>query len=196
MNNIASDDQTPARRPRADSLRNRERLLTAAKAAFAELGADAPLEEIARRAGVGVGTLYRHFPAREALLSAVYRREVDQLCAAADRLLTERTPLEAMEAWLDQLIAYMGAKRVILPALKAASTPESEAAASSGAAITGVFGRLVEAAAAAGDIRADMTPDDIQRMLAGVSFGYDQPGWEASARRLTRVLLDGLKARR
>jgi AcrR family transcriptional regulator len=181
------------RKPRADSRRNHERLLAAAKAAFAEQGANAPLEAIARRAGVGVGTLYRHFPAREALLAAVYQEEVRQLCAAADSLLAARRPYEALEAWLGQLVDYLATKRVILPALKAASAGEAPLAASASGAIMAAMGRLAKAAAASGEIRPEVTPEDMQRLTAGLSFGYDQPGWEPSARRLIRVLMDGLK---
>src|SRR5580658_4297130 len=93
-----------ARKPRADSLRNREQLIAAAKVAFTERGAEVPLEDIARQAGLGIGTLYRHFPSRGALLAAVYSREVEQLVTAADRLLAERPPVEAVDAWLHQLV--------------------------------------------------------------------------------------------
>src|SRR5271157_3751445 len=96
-------DQTTSenlRRPRADSLRNRETLIVAAKVAFTERGAEAPLEDIARRAGVGIGTLYRHFPTREALLAAVYRREVQQLGELAEQLKSEAAPVDALRRWL------------------------------------------------------------------------------------------------
>src|ERR1700757_2078833 len=109
------------RKPRSDSLRNGEQLLAAAKAAFAEIGPEVALEEIARRAGVGIGTLYRHFPARDALLAAVYQREGEQLTASADRLLAEHPPLEAFERWLHLLVDYLATKRVVAPALQAAS---------------------------------------------------------------------------
>lgn len=182
-----------ARRPRADSLRNREQLLSAAKAAFAEVGAEVALEEIARRAGVGIGTLYRHFPTRDALLAAVYRREVDQLAASADVLLAQRPAGAALEAWLHLLVDYMATKRVIAPALRASSGEGAEVYASSGAAITEAMTRLARAAAAAGDIRPDIGPEDLYRMLMGVSHGYDRPDWEPSARRLIGVLMAGLK---
>src|ERR1700753_46787 len=107
------------RKPRADSLRNRDLLLGAAKSAFTEAGADVALEEIARRAGVGIGTLYRHFPTRGALLGAVYQREVEQLSNAADRLLAEQSGVAGPEAWLHLLIDYMATKRVVAPALQA-----------------------------------------------------------------------------
>jgi AcrR family transcriptional regulator len=182
-----------ARKPRADSLRNREQLLEAAKAAFAAAGADAPLEDIARRAGLGIGTLYRHFPDREALLAAVYRREVEQLSNSAETLLAERPPGEALRAWLHLLVHYMATKRVIAPALQASSGEGRAAYASSGPAITGAMNRLSQAAIDSGDIRSDLTPEDLFRMLMGLSYGYDRPDWEASALRLIDIMMTGLK---
>lgn len=181
------------RKPRADRLRNREQLLETAKAAFADVGAEVPLEEIARRAGVGIGTLYRHFPTRDALLAAVYRREVDQLTASAEALLAQRPAGQALEAWLHLLVDYMATKRVIAPALQASCGEGGQVYATSGAAITDAIGRLARAAAASGDIRADIGPDDLYRMLVGLSHGYDQPEWEPSARRLIAILMAGMK---
>ena len=181
------------RKPRADSLRNREQLIAAARSAFRERGADVPLEEIARSAGVGIGTLYRHFPTRPALLAAVYRREVEQLGVAADRLLAERPPGDALEAWLQRLVDYMATKRVIAPALQASPGGDATVSAA-GPSMLAAMNRLVEAAVASGDIRADLTPGDLLRLLAGVGVGYDQPGWAASARRLISILMAGLRA--
>lgn len=186
-------DQKKERKPRADSLRNREHLLETAKAAFTEIGADVALEEIARRAGVGIGTLYRHFPTRDAILAAVYQRGVEQLSASAEALSATRSPGEALEAWLHLLIDYMATKRVIAPALRASSGAGSAAYAASGTAITDAMNRLAQAAIDGGDVRADVTPEDLYRMMMGVSHGYDQPHWEASARRLVSVLMAGLK---
>ena len=183
-----------ARKPRADSLKNRERLVAAAKAAFAERGAEVPLEEIARRANVGIGTLYRHFPTREALLAAVYRREVEQLAAAADRLLAERPPLEALEAWLRQLVDYVATKRVIAPALQAAPGAGSAVYAASGPAIAGAMERVVGAAVRSGDMRADVGAGDLMRLITGLVQGYDRPDWVASTQRLIGVLMSGLRA--
>ncbi|MGC1303418.1 MAG: TetR/AcrR family transcriptional regulator [Caulobacteraceae bacterium] len=179
------------RKPRADSLRNREQLLEAAKAVFTQNGADASLEEIARRAGVGIGTLYRHFPARGDLLAAVYQRGVDQLSAAAGALLADRPPGEALEAWLHLLVDYMATKRVILPALRAVVGDDGPA--SSGPAIIDALNRLATAAMQAGVMRQDVTPDDLYRLLVAVSHGYDQPGWEPSARRMISILIAGLR---
>nr|WP_249138157.1 TetR/AcrR family transcriptional regulator [Caulobacter sp. S6] len=185
-------EQNSLRKPRADSLRNREQLLAAAKAVFTEAGAEAPLEEIARRAGLGVGTLYRHFPTRDAVLTAVYQREVEQLCAAADDLLASRPAFVALEAWLNLLVDYMATKRVVAPALRAGAGPQVYAA--SGPAITGALQRLIAAARASGAVREDLTIDDLNRLMIGFSHGYDQPGWEASARRLIKIIVAGMGA--
>lgn len=183
-----------SRKPRADSLRNREQLLEAAKAAFGDAGADVALEEIARRAGLGIGTLYRHFPTRDALLAAVYRREVDQLSASAERLLAEGGAADALEAWLHLLVDYMATKRVIAPALRASSREGQQAYEAAGSAISDSLDRLTAAAVAAGEVRADLTRDDVYRAMVGVSHGFEQPGWEASARRLIAIVMAGLRA--
>ena len=180
------------RKPRSDSLRNRERLMAAAKSAFTERGANVALEDIARAAGVGIGTLYRHFASREALLAAVYSREVAQLAAAADALLARLPAGEAFEAWLHQMVDYMATKRVIAPALQAAPGAGSTLNAA-GPAIGAALSRLAEAAIGAGDIRADLEPDDLIRLLGGLSLGYDRPDWAASARRLIGVVIAGLR---
>ena len=184
-----------SRKPRADSLRNRDLLLAAAKAAFTEVGAEAPLEDVARRAGVGIGTLYRHFPARDALVAAVYAREVEQLTASAEALLAQRPAGEALAAWLDQLIDYLATKRVVTPALRADPGEGERLYVSSGASISAALRRLTEAASAAGDIRPDIGFDDVVRMMTGVAQGYEQPGWEPSARRLLDVMMTGLRAK-
>jgi len=189
-----SDAPDLARKPRADSLRNRELLLTTAKAAFAEAGAEVALEEIARQAGVGIGTLYRHFPTRGALLAAVYRREVEQLSAAAEALLAEKTPGEALESWLDLVIDYMATKRVVAPALRADPDEGARVVASSGAAVRATLERLTKAAVDGGEIRSDIGSDDMNRMLIGLWHGYEQPGWGTSARRMLSVLMAGLRA--
>lgn len=191
---MPEDSTHKPRKPRADSLRNRDRLLTAAKTAFTQLGAEAPLEEVARRAGVGIGTLYRHFPTREALVAAVYGREIEQLAASADALLVERSAGEALEAWLNLLVEYMATKRVVAPALRADPGEGSKLYASSGATILATLKRLAEAARDANDIRSDIAFEDILRMMSGISQGYEQPGWEHSARRLLDVMMTGLRA--
>ena len=183
----------PPRQPRADARRNRERLLEAAKAAFAEAGAEASLDEIARRAGVGIGTLYRHFPTRGAIVEAVYRREVQQLADAATRLLAALPPGAALHEWMRLFVDYIAAKKVIASALGSIAGGVSELYASSGARITGAISLLVERARASGDIRADVDPADLLRALVGFAYGNAGSGWEASAKRLIDILMDGLR---
>lgn len=192
---MSKEPGTRDRKPRADSLRNRDLLLAAAKAAFAQAGAEVPLEDVARRAGVGIGTLYRHFPTRDALVAAVYARAVEQLTASAEALLSQRPAGEALAAWLSLLIDYLATKRVVAPALRADPGEGSRLYARSGASIVEALRRLTDAASAAGDIRPDIGFDDVMRMMSGVSQGYEQPGWEPSARRLLDVMMTGLRAK-
>jgi AcrR family transcriptional regulator len=173
----AAKGPAAARKPRADAQRNRDGLLEAAKAAFAEVGPEATLDEIARRAGVGIGTLYRHFPTRDAIVEAVYRREVQQLADSAPRLSETLPPAEALRAWMGVFIDYIAAKKVIAPALKSL-----------------VGG--VERARASGDIRSDADSADLLRALIGFAYVNSAPDWEASARRLIDLLIDGLRSQR
>ena len=184
------------RKPRADARRNREGLLEAAKAAFAEVGAETSLEEIARRAGVGIGTLYRHFPTRDAIVEAVYRREVQQLSDAAPRLMELLPPVEALRAWMGLFIDYVAAKRVIAPALKSLVGGGSALYADSSAHINGAMALLVERAQASGDIRPNADPADLLRALIGFAYVNSAPDWEASARRLIDLMIDGLRLQR
>jgi len=182
------------RKPRADARRNREGLLEAAKTAFAEVGAEASLEEIARRAGLGIGTLYRHFPTRDAVVEAVYRREVQQLADAAPRLIESMAPAEALRAWMRLFIDYIAAKRVIAPALKLLVGGGSALYADSGARINEAIALLVERARASGDIRPNAESADLLRALIGFAYVNSAPDWEASARRLIDLLIDGLRS--
>ena len=185
---------TASRKPRADAQRNRDRLLEAAKAAFAEAGPQASLDEIARRAGVGIGTLYRHFPTREAVVEAVYRREVQQLADAAPRLIESLPPAEALRAWMRLFIDYIAAKRVIAPALKSLVGGGSALYADSSARINEAMALLVERARASGDIRPSANSADLLRALIGFAYVNSAPDWEASARRLIDLLIDGLRS--
>ncbi|WP_304164990.1 TetR/AcrR family transcriptional regulator [Phenylobacterium aquaticum] len=189
----AEGAESGGRKLRADGVRNRERLIEAAKAGFAELGPDVALDEIARRAGVGIGTLYRHFPTRDAIVEAVYRREVQQLAEGAERLLADLPPGQALHAWMRLFVDYVATKKVIAAALGAMVGGASELYATSGVAIIGAIGRLVTAAAAAGEIRADVEPDDLLRALIGFAYANSAPGWQASALRLIDILMDGMK---
>ena len=183
-----------ARKPRADAQRNRDGLLEAAKAAFTEAGPEASLEEIARRADVGIGTLYRHFPTRDAIVEAVYRREVQQLADAAPRLADSLPPAEALRAWMRVFIDYIAAKKVIAPALKSLVGGGSALYADSGARINEAIALLVERARASSDIRPDADPADLLRALIGFAYVNSAPDWEASARRLIDLLIDGLRS--
>ena len=184
------------RKPRADARRNRDSLLEAAKAAFAEVGAEASLDEIARRAGVGIGTLYRHFPTRDAVVEAVYRREVQQLADAAPRLVESLPPAEALRAWMRLFIDYIAAKKVIAPALKSSVGGGSAVYADLSVRINEAMALLVERARARGDIRPNADSADLLRALVGFAYVNSAPDWEASARRLIDLLIDGLRSQR
>ncbi len=180
------------RRPRADAVRNHERVLEAAKAVFSAGGPDASLEAVARRAGVGIGTLYRHFPTREALFEAVYRREVDQLADLAEQLKAEVAPAEALRRWLRSNVEFVATKKGMSAALALAAHSSSELSAYSFDRLTKAVGALLDRAVAAGEIRADVSPEDLLRALVGMCYMNDQPGWQASVLRLVEVFVDGL----
>ena len=182
------------RKPRADAVRNRERVLEAAKAVFSAGGPDASLEAVARRAGVGIGTLYRHFPTREALYEAVYRREVEQLGELADQLLGEPSPVEALRRWLRSNVAFVATKKGMSAALALAA--HGELMAFSFDRLTKAVGALLARAVAAGEIRADVNAEDLLRALVGMCYLHDQPGWQASVLRLMDVLVDGMCVRK
>jgi AcrR family transcriptional regulator len=181
------------RKPRADSARNRQLLMDAAKAGFSEVGLNVSLEEIARRAGVGIGTLYRHFPSREAVVEAVYRREVEHLAEAVPQLLETSPAGEALHKWMHLFVDYIATKRLIAPSLGAAAGRSSTLYATSAELITRAISTLVKRAVASGDVRKDIDPPDLLRALVGVSYGNPDAGWEASARRLIDILMDGLR---
>ena len=180
------------RKPRTDALRNRERLLIAAKAVFSAGGPEASLEAVARRAGVGIGTLYRHFPTREALFEAVYRREVEQLAGLAERLKDDAAPTDALRRWLRANVELVATKKGMAAALALATHGSSELRAFSFERLSKALGMLLERAAAAGEIRADMHPQDLLRTLVGMCIIDDRPGWQASVLRLVDVFVDGL----
>src|SRR5580700_8996109 len=182
-----------ARRPRADAVRNRERVLAAAKAVFSKGGADASLEAVAKRAGVGIGTLYRHFPTREALFEAVYRREVRQLSELAEQLKDETSPVEALRRWLHSDIELVATKKGMAAALALAVHGPSELYAESLDRLAKAVGGLLDRAVAAGEIRSDISPKDRLRALVGMCYMHDQPGWQASVLRLVDIFVDGLR---
>jgi AcrR family transcriptional regulator len=179
------------RRPRLDAQRNRERLLEVAKEAFTRFGANASLDDIAKQAGVGAGTLYRHFPTREALIEAVYRTEVDKIAAAQTELSAQLPPVEALRAWMLLFIDYIAAKQLIVPALNTLVGGPAKVFEASRFRIRGAIDALVKRAIESGDIRKDLEPFDLLRALIGVSNVASGPGWQQSARRLVDILITG-----
>jgi AcrR family transcriptional regulator len=182
----------PARRKiRTDAQRNRERILEAAKQAFTRSGASSSLDDIAKEAGVGPGTLYRHFPTRDALLEAVYRTEVEKLASAERKFEQTLPPMEALRAWMLLFVDYIATKQIIAPALNTLVGGHSKVFEASGAQIKAAIHALVERAIKSGDIRSDLDPLDLLRALIGVSNVASGPDWQKSARRLVDILIIG-----
>ena len=184
-----------SRKPRADALRNRDRVLEAAKTVFSAGGPDASLEAVAREAGVGIGTLYRHFPTREALYEAVYRREVEQLGEMAEQLKDDAAPVDALRRWLRSNVEFVATKKGMAAALALAAGPPSELTAFSYDRLTRAIALLLDRAVASGEIRSDVSAEDLLRTLVGMCLLHDQPGWQASVVRMLDVLIDGLRVK-
>ena len=180
-----------ARKPRTDALRNRERILEVAKGAFTRHGADASLDDIAKQAGVGAGTLYRHFPTRDALIEAVYRSEVEKLAAAARGFATTMPPIEALRAWLLLFVDYVAAKHIIAPALNSVAGGPSRLYEGSRNLIQGAIEELVKRAKKSGHVRRDIDASDLLRAVIGVSYVGSGGDWRQSARRLVEILIAG-----
>ena len=187
--------ETPARtrRPRADAERNRQRLLEAARAVFGRDGPDASLEEIARTAGVGIGTLYRHFPTRDVLVEAVYRQAIGQLGEAAERLSETHAPVDAIREWLLLFIDYMSTKRIMSEAFTALGANAEQLYAGSGDIMRNALESLVKRAEAAGDISAVPEPYDLLRAVAGIHYISPEADWEPGARAMVDLLVAGLR---
>jgi AcrR family transcriptional regulator len=181
----------PARKLRADAQRNRERILEVAKLAFTRHGANATLDDIARHAGIGSGTLYRHFPNRDVLIEAVYRSEVEKLTAAGYRFAATKPPLEALRAWMLLFIDHVAAKALILPAMNTVAGGSVRLIQGANGVIQGAFVALVQRAIDSGDLRRDTDPRDFVRALVGVFHTTALPGWEHSARRIVDILIAG-----
>jgi len=191
-------EETTTRRPRVDGQRNRERLLEAARAAFAtgsELGRPVTLEQIARQAGVGIGTLYRHFPSREALIEALYREEVEQLCASVDTLLAQTRPDLALRRWMDYFADYVEAKREMGDALRALIDTGVVTAAKSRERLAGALRHLLEAGAADGTLRPDLRAEDMVTAVAGVVSATAIAGGREQLGRLFDLMLDAARGR-
>jgi AcrR family transcriptional regulator len=188
----AAEPPFPGRPLRADAVRNRELLITTAAAAFSAHGAEVPLEDIARQAGVGIGTLYRHFPTRDSLVEAVYRHEVDVLAESADELLAALPPDQALAEWMQLFVRHVATKRGMLSVLKPMlSSNPSFFAETKGRATTAAT-KLLEAGAAAGTIRADVDGGDLIRAVSGICMSTDPERSDVSDR-LVGLLFDGLR---
>jgi len=186
--------QSPVRKTRADAQRNRELILDAAKRVFTRDGAAASLDEIARLAGIGPGTLYRHFPTRDALIETVYRTEVEKLAAAAPRFAANLSPLEALRAWMNLFIDHVAGKMLIVPAMETVTGGSSRLIMGSKSQIHGAFLSLAQRAVDTGYLRPDIDPNDLMRALVGVFHTTYEPGWELTARRLVDILIAGSRA--
>ncbi|GIJ37182.1 TetR family transcriptional regulator [Micromonospora andamanensis] len=193
------EEHVPEQAPRplrADAQRNRQRLLEAAVRAFSQAGAEVTLEQIARDAAVGIGTLYRHFPTREALVEAAYRNELERLCDSAAELLERLPPEAATRAWMDHFIDYLATKREMADALRLVIAAGTNPFAQSRDRLLAAVARLLTAGAAAGTIRPDVDPGDVLVGLSGVSLAAGGREQRDQAQRLLDLLMDGLRYRR
>jgi AcrR family transcriptional regulator len=181
---------------RVDARRNRDRLVAEAAAVFAERGVDVALEEIARRSDVGIGTLYRHFPTRDALIEAAYRREVGLLCDSAEQLLADHPAVDALQLWLERFVDYVATKRGMAEALKSIVGADSALFAESKRRITDSINALVAAGVSAGSIRDDVEPLDLLRGVAGICLTPQADAdFREQAIRLVALLMDGMRYR-
>ena len=188
--------QSPApTKLRADARRNREKLIEVAVVAFTDRGADASLEDIARQAGVGIGTLYRHFPTREHLVEVVYRRELELIATAATELMAEKSPADALEEWMHRFVSYMAAKRGMSSSLKLLFTSNSTLFAEGSKLLHVAFGELLDTAVKDGSIKGDIEAADVLNALFGIYSIPDGPDWRERAHRLVRLVMDGLRLR-
>jgi AcrR family transcriptional regulator len=190
----AKRPQPSARKPRADAQRNRDRILEVAKQAFTRSGANASLDDIAKEAGVGPGTLYRHFATRDELLEAVYRSEVEKLAAAEQKFAEIMLPVEALRAWMLLFVDYIATKKIIAPVLNTPAGRHSKVIEASYTPIHEAMRALVKRAIKSGAVRKSVDPIDLLRALVGVAYLESSPDWQQSARRLVDILIAGSRA--
>jgi AcrR family transcriptional regulator len=188
---VGSDGRQPQQR--ADARRNRDKLLSVAVAAFSEPDDEVTLETIAKRAGVGIGTLYRHFPTREELVAAAYRHEVERLCDAVEQLQQEMPPDAALREWMERFVDYVAAKKGMAAALQSVVTADSRLFADTYAQIVAALTALLRAGIDAGTIRPDVDAEDVLRAMRGAWLVTDQQHRHDHARRLLDLLMDGLR---
>jgi AcrR family transcriptional regulator len=213
----AKKTRSPAqpRKPRVDGRRNRQRLIEVAKRAFTEVGAEVSLETIARRASVGIGTFYRHFPSREALVEAVCRLEVEQLTAAARELVETHSPGEGLHQWMRLYVGFIATNKILASAVIAMLGPKTYASSvaqitdnpvlgsntefyrSTSAMFMQASGLLLERAYKAGRIKVALKPRDLLRALSGftATYGDDVQDWQASALMLVDIFFKGLQGK-
>ena len=182
----------PKRRTRADATRNRETLLAAAKTVFTRDGATASLESVAREAGFGIGTLYRHFPTREALYEAVYRRDIEQLVEWSD-VVDSDDPVEDLRRWLHAMVGMVATKKGMIAAFALAADTTSAISARWTGSLTGALEAMLDRAVRAGRIRPDIRGEELLLAVVGMCMLRDQRDWQASVFRLTDTLVDGMR---
>jgi len=194
---VHTDPPARAERPRrVDARRNRENLVAVARAAFAAAAGTVPLEGIAREAGVGIGTLYRHFPTREALVEAVYAAELDDVTSSARTLLDELPPDAALRAWIDRYAEFVATKRGVVETLRAGWASGRIPTPTTRERITAAIGTILTAGARAGSLRADVAPEDVTAMLLGVFLSTAGNSTSEQTRRLLDLVVDGLRPQR
>ncbi len=186
---------TQARRPRADAERNRTRLLDAARAAFASGQDTVTLDQIARDAGVGIGTLYRHFPTREALVEALYRKELGDLCASAGDLLKTRSPDPALRAWMSRFADYVAAKREMADAIRAVFASGTVTVSQAREELAEAVQAILDAGAADGTLRAGVRPQDVVAMIVGIFTATSIAGGREQLERMFDLLMDAIRVR-
>src|SRR5580692_7091685 len=179
------------RKQRSDARQNRERILVVAKKAFAQSGANASLDDIAKQAGVGPGTLYRHFPSREELLKAVYQAGAEKLATAATEFAETLPPVDALRAWMMLFVDFIAEKKIIAPALNALVDDPHKLYEASYGRIWDAVRALVKRAIKSGDIREDLDAVDLLRALVGVASVGTSSDWQQSARKLVDILILG-----
>lgn len=184
---------SPKRRTRADAARNRERLLDAAKLVFARDGAGASLESVVREARLGTGTLYRHFPTREALYEAVYRRDIEQLVELSAGTLATADPIEGVRQWLQAMVGVIATKKGMIAAFALAADTTSTISARWTGSLVVALDTMLGRAVAAGQVRRDVSGEELLLAVVGMCMLRDAPGWQASVSRLIDLLIDGLR---
>lgn len=183
----------PARKPRADAARNRALLIDTAKVCFAKSGTGTTLEEIARAAGVGIGTLYRHFPTRDALVEQVYRDALDRLAADAERLIAEQPPVEALRQWLFLFVDYIATKKLLHDLIASLAGGAASLQAQTRPRLEGAITALVDRGKASGDIQREVVPFDLLFAIGGLAYVGTPADWVPRARQMVDILMAGIK---